>query len=134
MSNPNANPAQAQEQDVEKVRAEAFAKGKAEATTEAVAAALKQDRERIAAITGGEEAKGREDLAQNLAMTGMAAETAIAALKVAPKAAAEKPAETKETAYLNKHSAASGLNIPNSPAATENALLAAVDARNKTTK
>jgi ClpP class serine protease len=56
---------------------------KAQAATEA----KKSERARIAAITGSEEAKGREQLANHLAMeTEMAADAAVDVLKNSPKA------------------------------------------------
>jgi hypothetical protein len=52
------------------------------------ASAIVAERERIGAILGCEEAKGREGLAQHFAMkTGMSAEDAKVALAAAPKAA-----------------------------------------------
>lgn len=58
----------------------------------AAAAAVAADRERQKAITGSEEAKGRESLATHFALnTNMSAEDAIAALAAAPKAGAEAP-------------------------------------------
>lgn len=57
--------------------------------TAAVNAAVVAERERIGAIIGSDEAKGRESQAQHFAFkTGMSAEDAVAALATAPKAAA----------------------------------------------
>lgn len=55
---------------------------------EAAAAAVAADRERQKAITGSEEAKGRESLASHIALnTTMSVEDAVAMLKASPKAA-----------------------------------------------
>lgn len=55
---------------------------------EAAAAAVAADRERQKAITGSEEAKGRERLASHIALnTTMSVEDAVAMLKASPKAA-----------------------------------------------
>lgn len=65
----------------------------------AVTAARNEERQRVGAITGSEEAVGREDLAHHFAHnTDMSAEAAVAALKVAPKAVATAPEQTDETA------------------------------------
>jgi signal peptide peptidase SppA len=58
--------------------------------TEAVAAAVTAERERISAILGSDEAKGREALASHLALeTNTAADAAVAILGKSPKADAE---------------------------------------------
>lgn len=53
--------------------------------TAGLAEGAQAERTRISAILGSEEAKGREELAQHFVASGMAADAAIAALKVAPK-------------------------------------------------
>jgi capsid assembly protease len=66
------------------------------AISAAVSAALSADRARQAAIVGSEEAKGRETLAQTLALEGMEADQAKRILASAPKAAEPKAADPKK--------------------------------------
>lgn len=64
-------------------------------TADATAAAVAADRDRQKAITGSDEAKGRESLASHFALnTSMSADDAIAALAAAPKAAAVAATQT----------------------------------------
>ncbi len=75
------------------VHDQAVADAKAAGFSEGVAAA----QSRIGAILGGEEAKGREELANHFAFkTSMSADDALAALAVSPKAAVEAPAAKVE--------------------------------------
>lgn len=71
----------------------------AEGQRVAVIAARSDERARVAAIIGSEDAKGREPLAQHFAFqTEMPAEAAVAALKAAPKAEAAAPPNRFEAA------------------------------------
>jgi signal peptide peptidase SppA len=83
-------------------------------TAEQIAAdARTAERARIRAITGHEEAKGREGLADHLVEKGMIAEDAIAILKAAPKATATPPATTGQEAnhFRNAMNASGGPNV-----------------------
>lgn len=67
-------------------------------TADAVTAAVTAANQRIQAILGSEEAKGREDQAHHFAFnTDLTADAAIAALKVAPAATAAAAADEPET-------------------------------------
>jgi hypothetical protein len=59
------------------------------ATRDEVAKALAADRQRMADIKGCDEAKGREPLAEHLALSGMSVDQAKGILAVSPKAEAK---------------------------------------------
>jgi hypothetical protein len=80
-------------------------KAKAEGTNAGKALGVNDERARIKAITGSDEAKGREDLANHLAFdTSMSADEAVKLLSKSPKVE-EKKEEKKEAAKgeLGKH-------------------------------
>lgn len=94
------------------------------ATADAVAAAISAANQRIQAILGSEEAKGREDQARHFAFnTDLTADAAIAALKVAPAATAAAAADETETtdpaAYEAGRLSAAGQAQPGGSAATD---------------
>lgn len=79
------------EQEDEQVMAD---KNTQEMSSEQKAAERKAERERISAIVNSDEAEGREDLAKHFAYnTEMSPDDAVAALKAAPKAAAQEAEE-----------------------------------------
>lgn len=85
--------------ELEAKLAAAREEGAKSARDEAAATAQKAAKDRIAKIIGSEEAKGAEALAQHFAFnTDMDADTAIASLKVAPKAAAPDAEAQKKAA------------------------------------
>ncbi len=114
------------------------------AVAEAAKKAAADAKARIKAITGSEEAKGRESLAEYFAFdTDMAPEAALAALSKSPKAAAQeaKPAaDAQWGSYATRRLAAAGLAAPeaNQDADKKAASLAiladAVDRTNKRRK
>jgi len=116
----------------------AKAEGKREAETAAVAAtetAVKAERARVTGILGCDEAKGREALAAHFAEEGMSLESSKKALALAPKAAAEKPAEdTAFDAAMKKDNpdlgAAGGKKLDEDAEADKSAELLALAASN----
>lgn len=81
---------------------------------DAVAKALADSKARIKAITGSEEAAGREALAEHFAHeTELPVEAVIAALKAAPKAATQhESTQTPPGAYEQRRIAAANLATP----------------------
>lgn len=94
------------------------------ATADAVSAAVAAANERIQAILGSEESKGREEQARHFAFnTGLSAEAAIEALKVAPVASTTGGADDADTAdpaaYEAGRMRASGQAQPDGSAAPD---------------
>ncbi|TRL35502.1 head maturation protease, ClpP-related [Rhizobium straminoryzae] len=82
---------------------------------QAVAQALADSKARIKAITGSDEAKGREALAEHLAHeTEMTVETALAALKAAPAASTQPASQQATGSYEQQRLAAASLAMPGS--------------------
>jgi ATP-dependent Clp protease protease subunit len=84
-------------------------------TEKAIKAAATSAKDRIKAIMTADDAKGRESLAEHFAYnTEMTADDAIIALKVAPKAVADKGSDDGDNggAYENRRLKAAGLAQP----------------------
>ena len=103
-------------------KAAMIANAKAEGAKEATAAATKAATDRIAAILGSEEATGRDDLAKHFAFnTEMSAESAVAALKVSPRATAPQPNANSQSQSFDKQMQQHAPNLsPNTATGNEN--------------
>jgi hypothetical protein len=130
----NQNPTSTKETTVnDKERAESLAsenaglKAQIEKLTASADSAVKEDRERRAAIMALDEAKGREPLAEHLFSTGASVDAAKATLSFAPKAGDAVEQEYQPPRSMN----AQGLNREpaNGKPQAKSGLSARIDAR-----